>query len=53
MYAIRKLCLLTALHTLQTTEFMLDGLIRTRPYLPFAVLSLLGGFAIGYLLARF
>jgi hypothetical protein len=52
MHAIRKACLLTALHTLKTTEFMLDGLIYTRPYLPFALISLIGGFAIGFLLAR-
>jgi hypothetical protein len=52
VYTIRKLGLLTALRTLQTTEFMLDGLIQTRPFLPFAVISLIGGFAIGFLLAR-
>ena len=52
MYAIRKLCLLTALRTLQTTEFMLGGLIRTRPYLPFAALSLVGGFVIGFILSH-
>jgi hypothetical protein len=53
MHTIRKAFLLTALHTLKTTEFMLDGLIYTRPYLPFAAVSLLGGFAIGFLLTRF
>jgi hypothetical protein len=52
MHTIRKLGLLTALRALQTTEFMLDGLIRSRPYLPFAMFSLLGGFAIGFLLTR-
>lgn len=53
MYTARKLCLLTALRTLQTTEWMLDGMLQSRPYLPFAVVSLLGGFAIGFLLVRF
>jgi hypothetical protein len=53
MYIIRKLSLLTALRALQSTEFMLDGLIQTRSYLPFALLSLLGGFAIGFVLTRF
>ena len=52
MYMIRKACLLTALRTLQTTEFFLAGMIRTRPYLPFAMLSLICGFAIGYLLTQ-
>lgn len=52
MYTIRKLGLLTALRTLQTAEFLLDGLIRGRPYLPLAVPSLLVGFAIGFLLTR-
>jgi hypothetical protein len=53
MYAIRKIGLTAALRTLQTTEYLLDGLVQTRAYLPFAVLSLLGGFAIGYLIMRF
>jgi hypothetical protein len=53
MYIIQKLCLVTALRTLQTTEFMLEGLLKTRPFLPFAACSLLFGFAIGYLLTRF
>jgi hypothetical protein len=52
MDTVRKLGLLTALRTLQTTEWMLDGLLRSRAYLPFAVVSLLGGFAIGFLLVR-
>jgi hypothetical protein len=51
-HAIRKFGLQTAVCALQTTELVLNGLIRTRPYLPFAVLSLVGGFAIGFLLAR-
>jgi hypothetical protein len=52
MHTIRKFGLQTALCALETTEFMLDGLIRSRPYLPFAALSLLGGFAIGFLLSH-
>jgi|MudIll2142460700_1097286.scaffolds.fasta_scaffold1711728_2 hypothetical protein len=52
MYAIRKLGLITALRTLQTAELVLDGLIRHRPYLPFAAVSLLAGFAIGFVLTR-
>jgi hypothetical protein len=53
MYTIQKLFLITALRTLQTTEFMLEGLLQTRPFLPFAACSLLCGFAIGYVLTRF
>jgi hypothetical protein len=53
MHSIRKLSLLTAVRALQTTEVILDGLIQTRPYLPFAVCSLLVGFSIGFLLSRF
>ena len=53
MYILQKVCLLTALRSLQTTEFMLEGLLRTRPLLPFAAVSLLGGFVIGFLAARF
>jgi hypothetical protein len=53
MYTFQKLCLMTALRTLQTTEYMLEGLLQTRPFLPFAALSLLFGFAIGFLLVRF
>lgn len=52
MYAIRKFGLWTALRSLQTAEFMLAGLIRSRPYLPFAALSLLGGFVIGFAITR-
>ncbi len=52
MYTIRKLGLFTALRTLQTAELLLDGLIRSRPYLPFAVSSLLVGFVIGFFLTR-
>jgi hypothetical protein len=52
MHAIRKLSLLAAVRALQTAEIVLDGLILTRPYLPFALLSLIGGFAIGFILAR-
>jgi hypothetical protein len=52
MYTFQKLCLLTALRTLQTTEYMLEGLLQTRRFLPFAALSLLCGFAIGFLLVR-
>jgi hypothetical protein len=52
MYTIRKFGLTAAVKTLQTTEWILDGLILTRPYIPFALLSLLGGFAIGFFLAR-
>jgi hypothetical protein len=53
MYTIRKVCLLTALRSLQTAEYLLEGLIQTRSYLPFAVLSLLGGFLIGFLITYF
>ena len=52
MYIIQKACLLTALRSLQTTEFMLDGLLRTRPLLPFAAFSLLCGFVIGFIATR-
>ncbi|MFN2299166.1 MAG: hypothetical protein ACK2UB_09980 [Anaerolineales bacterium] len=52
MYKIRKFGLTAAVKTFQTTEWMLDGLIFTRPYIPFALLSLIGGFAIGFFLAR-
>jgi hypothetical protein len=52
MHAIRKLGLITALRGLQTAELLLDGLIKSRPYLPFAVLSLLVGFGIGFFLIR-
>jgi hypothetical protein len=53
MYTIRKFCLLTALRSLQTTEFMLEGLLQTRAFLPFAAFSLLCGFAIGFLVTRY
>jgi hypothetical protein len=52
MHTIQKACLLSALRTLQTAEYVLDGLISARPYLPFAGLSLLGGFIIGVILTR-
>jgi len=52
MYTLKKLSLLTALRTLQTVEQMLRGLILARPYLPFAALSLAGGFVIGILITR-
>jgi hypothetical protein len=50
MYLVKKFSLLTALHTLQTVEQMLHGLLLARPYLPFAGLSLVGGFVIGVVL---
>jgi hypothetical protein len=53
MHAIRKLGMLTALRALQTAEYLLEGLIRTRSFLPYAAISLLGGFALGYLFIRF
>ncbi|MBN2085564.1 MAG: hypothetical protein JW748_10110 [Anaerolineales bacterium] len=53
MHTIRKLGLLTAIRSLQTAEFMLDGLLHTRPFLPFAACSLLCGFAIGFVMTRF
>jgi hypothetical protein len=53
MRTIRKLGLCTALRALQTTELLLEGLIRTRAYIPFAAGSLLAGFAIGFLLTHF
>jgi hypothetical protein len=53
MHAIRKAGLFTALRVMQTAEFVLDGLIQTRAYIPFATISLLVGFAIGYLITRF
>jgi hypothetical protein len=52
MYIIKKLSLLTALRTLQAVEQTLRGLIVARPYLPFAALSLVGGFVIGIILTR-
>jgi hypothetical protein len=52
MYAIQKVCLVSALRSLQTAEYLLDGLIFARPYLPFAGFSLLGGFIIGVILTR-
>jgi hypothetical protein len=52
MYTVQKACLLASLRTLQTAEYLLDHLMYARPYLPFAGLSLLGGFIIGILLTR-
>jgi hypothetical protein len=52
MYIVKKISLLTALRTLQAAEEVLHGLILARPYLPFAALSLAGGFVIGILLTR-
>ena len=52
MYIIKKFSLLAALRTLQAVEQMLHGLILARPYLPFAALSLVGGFVIGIAITR-
>jgi hypothetical protein len=52
MYIAKKVCLLTALRTLQTVEQLLRGLIIARPYIPFAALSLIGGFVIGIVITR-
>jgi hypothetical protein len=52
MYLVKKFSLLTALHTLQTVEQMLHGLLLARPYLPFAAVSLVGGFVIGIVITR-
>jgi hypothetical protein len=52
MTLIQKFFLLTALRTLQAVEQLLHGLILARPYLPFAALSLIGGFVIGIFIAR-
>ncbi len=50
MHAIRKFGLLTALRALQASEYFLEGLLPMRAYLPLALLSLAGGFAIGFFL---
>jgi hypothetical protein len=52
MYRIQRIFLLSALRTLQAVEHLLHGLILARPYLPFAAISLIGGFAIGIILTR-
>ncbi len=52
MIIVQKLFLLTALRALQALEQLLHGLILVRPYIPFAALSLAGGFAIGIVIAR-
>jgi len=52
MILIQKFFLLTALRTLQVVEQLLHGLILTRPYLPFAAISLVGGFVIGMILTH-
>jgi hypothetical protein len=52
MILIQKFFLLTALRTLQAVEQLLHGLILARPYLPFAAISLVGGFVIGIILTH-
>jgi hypothetical protein len=52
MILIQKFFLLTALRTLQAVEQLLHGLILARPYLPFAAISLVGGFVIGMILTH-
>ena len=52
MYIFQKFFLLTALRTLQALEQLLHGLILVRPYIPFAALSLAGGFVIGIVITR-
>jgi hypothetical protein len=52
MYIIQKFFLVTALRALQTLEQMLHGLILARPYIPFAALSLVGGFVIGIVITH-
>jgi hypothetical protein len=52
MYIIQKFFLVTALRALQALEQMLHGLILARPYIPFAALSLVGGFVIGIVITH-
>jgi hypothetical protein len=52
MYIIQKFWLMAALRTLQTLEQMLHGLILARPYIPFAAISLIGGFVIGIVITH-
>jgi hypothetical protein len=52
MYIVKKFSLLTALRSLQALEQMLHALIIARPYIPFAAISLTGGFVIGIIITR-
>jgi hypothetical protein len=52
MHIAKKISLLTAIRTLQAVEQMLRGLILFRPYIPFAALSLVGGFVIGIVITH-
>lgn len=52
MYIVKKYSLLTALRSLQAVENMLHGLLIARPYLPFAAVSIVGGFVIGIILTQ-